>query len=89
MNYWTSWDVSQKCVSGKRRQDRCSRTGADNDVIRLNVKSKSGETINYNADVMIADESKDGRYYYVVPEITLNNIVSRNITHQLISFYPQ
>ncbi|MHA4844580.1 hypothetical protein ACX0G7_10470 [Flavitalea antarctica] len=47
----------------------------NNDVIRLNVKSKSGETINYNADVMIADESKDGRFYYVVPEITLNNIV--------------
>ena len=47
----------------------------NNDVIRLNVKSKSGETINYNADVMIADESKDGRYYYVVPEINLNNIV--------------
>jgi hypothetical protein len=47
----------------------------NNDVIRLNVKSKSGETINYNADVMIADESTDGRFYYVVPEITLNNIV--------------
>ncbi|RYF96809.1 MAG: hypothetical protein EOO02_21635 [Chitinophagaceae bacterium] len=47
----------------------------NNDVIRLNVKSKTGEMINYNADVMIADESKDGRYYYVVPEITLQNIV--------------
>jgi hypothetical protein len=47
----------------------------NNDVIRLNVKSKSGETINYNADVMIADESKEGRFYYVVPDINLNNIV--------------
>jgi hypothetical protein len=47
----------------------------NNDVIRLNVKSKTGQPIDYNADVMIADESKDGRYYLVVPEITLNNIV--------------
>ncbi len=47
----------------------------NNDVIRINVKSKSGEPIDYNADVMIADESKDGRYYFVVPEITLDNIV--------------
>jgi hypothetical protein len=47
----------------------------NNDVIRLNVKSKSGEVIAYNADVMIADESADGRFYYVVPEITLNNVV--------------
>ena len=47
----------------------------NNDVIRINVKSKSGHPINYNAEVMIADESKDGRYYFVVPEITLDNIV--------------
>lgn len=47
----------------------------NNDVIRVSVKSKTGETINYNADVMIADESVDKRYYYVVPEITLQNIV--------------
>jgi hypothetical protein len=47
----------------------------NNDVIRLNVKSKSGEVIAYNSDVMIADESADGRFYYVVPEITLNNVV--------------
>jgi hypothetical protein len=47
----------------------------NNDVIRINVKSKSGQPIDYNADVMIADESKDGRYYFVVPEITLDNIV--------------
>jgi hypothetical protein len=47
----------------------------DNDVIRINVKSKSGEQINYNADVMIAAESPDRRYYYVVPELTLDNIL--------------
>ncbi|MET0243209.1 MAG: hypothetical protein ABW174_07060 [Flavitalea sp.] len=46
-----------------------------NDLLRINVKSKSGQQINYNSDVMIADESKDGRYYYVVPEITLNNVL--------------
>jgi hypothetical protein len=47
----------------------------NNDVIRVNVKSKTGQSINYNADVMIADESPDKRYYYVVPELTLQNIV--------------
>ncbi|WP_276485315.1 OB-fold-containig protein [Paraflavitalea pollutisoli] len=45
------------------------------DVIRINVKSKTGEAIQYNAEVMIADESADRKYYYVVPEINLNNIV--------------
>ncbi len=47
----------------------------NNDVIRINVRSKSGQPIDYNADVMIADESTDGRYYFVVPELTLDNIV--------------
>ncbi|RYF98533.1 MAG: hypothetical protein EOO02_18715 [Chitinophagaceae bacterium] len=46
-----------------------------NDLLRINVKSKSGQQIAYNAEVMIADESKDGRFYYVVPEITLNNVL--------------
>ncbi len=46
-----------------------------NDVIRINVMSKSGAPIAYNADVMIAEESKDKRYYLVVPEINLNNVV--------------
>ncbi len=45
------------------------------DVIRINVKSKSGNIINYNDDVMIASESPDKRYYYVVPEITVDNVV--------------
>ncbi len=47
----------------------------DNDVIRINVKSKSGQQIDYNADVMISAESTDRRYYYVVPELTLDNIL--------------
>lgn len=45
------------------------------DVIRINVKSKTGDTIMYNAEVMVAAESADKRYYYVVPEITVNNVV--------------
>lgn len=45
------------------------------DVIRINVKSKTGESIPYNAEVMIADESVDRKYYLVVPEVNLNNIV--------------
>jgi hypothetical protein len=45
------------------------------DVIRINVKSKTGESIAYDADVMIAGESSDKKFYLVVPEITLANIV--------------
>ncbi|MDF2187410.1 OB-fold-containig protein [Paraflavitalea sp. CAU 1676] len=45
------------------------------DVIRVNVKSKTGETIAYDAEVMIADESADKKYYLVVPEINLSNVV--------------
>lgn len=45
------------------------------DQIRIMVKSKTGEAIAYNAEVMIADESADKKYYLVVPEINLNNIV--------------
>ncbi|WP_298738286.1 OB-fold-containig protein [uncultured Chitinophaga sp.] len=45
------------------------------DLIRINVQSKTGETIGYDADVMIADESPDKKYYLVVPEINLANIV--------------
>lgn len=45
------------------------------DVVRINVQSKNGETIHFNADVMIADESPDKKYYIVVPEINLANIV--------------
>ena len=46
-----------------------------NDIIRINVKSKTGESISYDAEVMIADESPDKKFYLVVREITLSNIV--------------
>lgn len=45
------------------------------DIIRINVKSKTGESISYDAEVMIADESADKRFYLVVPEVNLSNIV--------------
>lgn len=45
------------------------------DVIRVNVKSKTGDPIPYDAEVMIAGESADKKYYLVVPEINLANIV--------------
>lgn len=45
------------------------------DIVRINVKSKTGAVIDYDAEVMIADESSDKKYYLVVPEVTLSNIV--------------
>lgn len=45
------------------------------DIIRINVKSKTGELIGYDAQVMIAGESANRDYYLVVPEINLSNIV--------------
>jgi len=45
------------------------------DIIRINVKSKTGESIRYDAEVMIASESTDKKFYLVVPEINLSNIV--------------
>lgn len=45
------------------------------DVIRVNVQSKTGEVINYNADVMISAESADKKYYLVVKEVNLENVV--------------
>ena len=45
------------------------------DIIRINVKSKTGESIAYDAEVMITDESSDKKFCLVVPEITLSNIV--------------
>jgi membrane protein implicated in regulation of membrane protease activity len=45
------------------------------DIIRINVKSKTGEPISYDAEVMIADESADKKFYLVVPEVNLSNIV--------------
>jgi hypothetical protein len=45
------------------------------DIVRINVKSKTGEPIQYDAEVMIADESADKKFYLVVPEVNLSNIV--------------
>jgi hypothetical protein len=45
------------------------------DILRINVKSKTGEAIPYDAEVMIADESADKKFYLVVREINLQNIV--------------
>ena len=45
------------------------------DIVRINVKSKTGESIRYDAEVMIADESADKKFYLVVPEVNLSNIV--------------
>lgn len=45
------------------------------DNIRIMVKSKTGEPLPYNSEVMIADESADKKYYLVVPEININNVV--------------
>lgn len=45
------------------------------DIVRINVKSKTGEAIRYDAEVMIADESADKKFYLVVPEVNLSNIV--------------
>ncbi|MBL0744686.1 OB-fold-containig protein [Chryseolinea lacunae] len=46
-----------------------------NDIIRINVRSKTGVVIHYDADVMIAGESADKKFYLVVPDINLSNIV--------------
>lgn len=44
------------------------------DPIRLNVVSHNGDKISYGDDVIIVDESKDKKYYYVTKEITIENI---------------
>jgi len=44
-----------------------------NDVIRIMVKSKDGLPIDYNTEVIIVDESPDRKFYWVAPEINLNN----------------
>jgi hypothetical protein len=45
------------------------------DIVRINVRSKTGEPIGYDAEVMIAGESADKKFYLVVPEVNLSNIV--------------
>jgi hypothetical protein len=69
---------------GRTARMRCSIKGntigaaelkVQSDLIRILVQSKTGEPLDYNTEVMIADESADKKYYLVVPEINLNNIV--------------
>lgn len=45
------------------------------DIIRINVRSQTGESIAYDAQVMIKDESPDKKFYLVIPEINLSNVV--------------
>ena len=45
------------------------------DIIRINVQSKTGESLGYDTEVMIKGESADKKFYLVVPEINLSNIV--------------
>jgi membrane protein implicated in regulation of membrane protease activity len=47
----------------------------EHDIIRINVQSKTGDSIEYDSEVMIAGESADKKFYLVVPEINLSNIV--------------
>lgn len=44
------------------------------DPIRLNVISYNGEKINYGDEVIVVDESKDKKTYYVTKEVTIHNI---------------
>lgn len=44
------------------------------DVIRLNVVSQNGDKINYDDTVIIVNETKDKKIFYVKKEYTLNNI---------------
>jgi len=45
------------------------------DIIRINVQSKTGEPLGFDTEVMIKGESPDKKFYLVVPEINLSNIV--------------
>jgi len=45
------------------------------DVIRVNVKSKTGQALEYDSEVMIVDESADKKFYLAIAEVNLNNIV--------------
>lgn len=46
----------------------------ERDPIRLYVESLNGEKIEYGDEVIIVDESKDKKIYYVTKEITIHNI---------------
>lgn len=60
-------------ISGKTIGAAELRVGSD--IIRINVQSKTGERLEYNSDVMIADESVDRKYYLVVKDVNLWNVV--------------
>ena len=45
------------------------------DIIRINVQSKTGESLAYDSEVMIKGESADKKFYLVMPEINLSNVV--------------
>ena len=45
------------------------------DIIRINVQSKTGESLPYDSEVMIKGESADKKFYLVMPEINLSNVV--------------
>lgn len=44
------------------------------DVIRLNVQSVDGAPISYNDEIIIIDESRDKKIYFVKKEINLHNV---------------
>lgn len=46
-----------------------------NDVIKILVKSKTGQAIAFNADITIVAESTDKKFYWVEPEINLDNVL--------------
>lgn len=47
-----------------------------NDVIRVLVKSKTGDPIPYGAEVLLVGDADKGRYYLVVPEVNIHNVLN-------------
>lgn len=44
------------------------------DVIRLNVRSFDGNSINYNDEIIVIDETKDKKIYLIQKDLNINNI---------------
>lgn len=44
------------------------------DIMTLNIKSQTGEKIEFGDTIMITDESPSKHYYYVIKQLTLNNL---------------
>jgi len=44
------------------------------DIITLNIKSHTGEKIEFGDTIIITDEAPSKHYYYVTKQITLNNL---------------